>query len=65
MRWAHDILVTQLSEALETSEGVAEVVQMGRFVGVSMRGEISSIPVPRNRFLEVTQLPEVIETRAK
>ena len=55
--------VTRLSEALETSEeGVAEVVQIGRFVVVNMSGEISRIPVLRNRFLEVTQLPEVIET---
>jgi hypothetical protein len=34
---------------------------LGRFVGVSMRGKVSSILLPRNCFLEVTWLPEVLE----
>ena len=43
-------------------EGVAEVVKTARLLRVTLRDEVNSIPVPRNCILEVTQLPEAIET---
>jgi len=41
---------------------VTEVVETARPVGVTMRCELNSIHVPRNCVLEVTQLPEALET---
>jgi hypothetical protein len=55
--------VIELPQALETSfEGVAEVAQTSRFVGLSIRGEVNSVPERRNGVLEVPQLSEVIES---
>jgi hypothetical protein len=45
-------------EALEASDqGVAEVVETTGLVRVITRGEVNSIPVPRDCVLKVTQLP--------
>ena len=48
---------------LETSdEGVSEVVKTLGLIRVAMRSEVNSIHERRNCGLEVTQLPEVVET---
>ncbi|KAG8216999.1 hypothetical protein J3R82DRAFT_7312, partial [Butyriboletus roseoflavus] len=58
--------VTQLPEALETGlESITEVVQIARFVGVTIRSEVNSIRVPRDCMLKVTQLPEALETNSE
>ena len=44
-------------------EGVVEVVKTTRFVGVTMRGEVNSSPVPRNCVLEAARPPEALETK--
>jgi hypothetical protein len=52
--------------ALESSEeGVAEAVQKGRLQRVTMRGDVISILESRNCVLDVTQLPEALETSSE
>jgi hypothetical protein len=61
--WNCALKVTQLPDALETSEeGVAEVVKTGGLERVTMRGEVNGIPERRNGVLKVPQLPEAIES---
>ena len=48
-----------MTKALETSEeGVAEAVENGGLVRVTVRSEVNSLPQPRNGILQVVELPE-------
>lgn len=52
--------ITQLPDAIETSEqGIAEIAQTGRLVGVAIRGEVNCVPVSRNCLLAVARGNEI------
>lgn len=55
--------VTELTESPETSnERSTKVTQTGRLAGVTIRGEVDGILVPRNCLVQVSQLPEAVKS---